>query len=157
MKHVEDMLANGSKCRWGNYHSVVHFPLSISLEADPLVHLTKTKSVMDRNKHSLVASVLYSNQELIIKIFGHKVCNEISERSSKLFGCFHCEGTLCDTHATVGSSGIIQAITVEHNDILFKHRWPRGRSKFTRQSHRLHRSKLLWKLTSMCSLFSSSK
>lgn len=67
------MLAKDSKCRWGNYDSLVHFPLSINLKTDPLVNLSKTKSIMDRKKHSLSASLLYSSQEFLIKYFGPKV------------------------------------------------------------------------------------
>ncbi|ESQ43165.1 hypothetical protein EUTSA_v10015275mg, partial [Eutrema salsugineum] len=70
---VAKMLAKGSKCRWGNYNGLVHFPLSISLETDPLVNLSKTKSIMDRKKHSLMAALVYSNNEFIFNIFGPKV------------------------------------------------------------------------------------
>nr|VDD12304.1 unnamed protein product [Brassica oleracea] len=47
---LADMMAKNSKCRWGNYFSSISFPISICLEADPLVYLSKAKSVMDRKK-----------------------------------------------------------------------------------------------------------
>lgn len=73
MKPLEDMLAKDSKCRWGNYDSLVFVPFSISLETDPLVPLLKAKSIMDRKKHSLVAPMHYSIIEFIINTFGTKV------------------------------------------------------------------------------------
>ncbi|CAA7051674.1 unnamed protein product [Microthlaspi erraticum] len=77
---VANMLAKDSQCRWGNYVSSLHFPMSISLKTDPLVNLSKTKSIMDRKKHSLLASLLYSSQEFIINTFGPKVGEVIVER-----------------------------------------------------------------------------
>ncbi|CAA7054404.1 unnamed protein product [Microthlaspi erraticum] len=70
---VGNMLAKDSKCRWGNYVSAVHFPLSISLKTDPLVNLSKTKFIMDRKKHSLSAYLFYLTQEFTVNTFGPKV------------------------------------------------------------------------------------
>ncbi|KFK30158.1 hypothetical protein AALP_AA7G224600 [Arabis alpina] len=81
IKPVADMLAKGSKCRWGNYIVLVHFPLSISLETDPLVHLSKTKAIMDRKKHSRMAALFYSINKFITSIFGPKVASVFFERS----------------------------------------------------------------------------
>ncbi|KAG7537758.1 O-acyltransferase WSD1 C-terminal [Arabidopsis suecica] len=70
---VADMLAKGSKCRWGNYDSTVFVPFTISLETNPLVPLLKAKSIMDRKKHSLCAAMNYSVIEFILNNFGPKV------------------------------------------------------------------------------------
>ncbi|XP_019091450.1 PREDICTED: O-acyltransferase WSD1 [Camelina sativa] len=67
---VADMLAKGSKCRWGNYVTLAFVPFSISLETDPLVPLLKAKSIMDRMKHSFCAVVHYSIINVILNIFG---------------------------------------------------------------------------------------
>lgn len=104
MKPVANMLAKGSKCRWGNYNSSVIFPFSISLETDPLVNLSNTKSIMDRKKYSLAAGLLYSNSKFIMNLFGPKVYVEISELKVV---CFFTVRALCDTCVFVGRSSII--------------------------------------------------
>lgn len=73
MKSLADMMAKGSKCRWGNYINFTIFPFSIALETDPLVYLSKAKSTMDRKKNSLQPALLYSNTAFIFNILGAKV------------------------------------------------------------------------------------
>ncbi|CAA7055343.1 unnamed protein product [Microthlaspi erraticum] len=76
-----DMMAKDSKCRWGNYFSSIYLPLSIGLETDPLVYLTKAKSNMDRKKHSLVAALVYSSSKLVYNtFFGDKVSAILAKR-----------------------------------------------------------------------------
>ncbi|KAL9283310.1 putative transferase [Arabidopsis thaliana] len=81
---LEDMLAKDSKCRWGNYDSLVFVPFSISLETDPLVPLLKAKLIMDRKKHSLVAPMHYSIIEFIINTFGTKVFNRTCSNTTTI-------------------------------------------------------------------------
>ncbi|KAF2569173.1 hypothetical protein F2Q68_00027144 [Brassica cretica] len=70
---LADMMAKNSKCRWENYFSSISFPISICLEADPLVYLSKAKSAMDRKKHSLLPALAFSSTEFIFNTFGAKV------------------------------------------------------------------------------------
>uniref|UniRef100_A0A0D3C0U4 O-acyltransferase WSD1 C-terminal domain-containing protein n=1 Tax=Brassica oleracea var. oleracea TaxID=109376 RepID=A0A0D3C0U4_BRAOL len=73
-------MAKNSKCRWGNYFSSISFPISICLEADPLVYLSKAKSVMDRKKHSLLPSLAFSSTEFIFNTFGAKLGGTLLKR-----------------------------------------------------------------------------
>ncbi|VVB15813.1 unnamed protein product [Arabis nemorensis] len=68
-----DMMAKDSRSRWGNHISLVLLPLSIGLETDPLVYLSKAKSTMDRKKNFLHAPMLYSIIEFIFNVLGAKV------------------------------------------------------------------------------------
>ncbi|KAJ4875689.1 O-acyltransferase (WSD1-like) family protein [Raphanus sativus] len=70
---LADMMEKDSKCRWGNHINIVVLPLSIGLETDPLVYLSKAKSTMDQKKNSLHAPVLYSILSFIISVFGAKI------------------------------------------------------------------------------------
>ncbi|KAL0773813.1 hypothetical protein Bca101_038964 [Brassica carinata] len=79
-KPLADMMAKNSKCRWGNYFSSISFPISICLEADPLVYLSKAKSVMDRKKHSLLPSLAFSSTEFIFNTFGAKLGGTLLKR-----------------------------------------------------------------------------
>lgn len=56
MKPLADMMAKDSKCRWGNYFSSINFPISISLEKDPLLYLSKAKSAIYGSKKTLTSS-----------------------------------------------------------------------------------------------------
>ena len=73
MKPLADMMAKDSKCRWGNLINIVVLPLSIGLETDPLVYLSKAKSTMDQKKNSLHAPILYLIMSFIVSVFGAKV------------------------------------------------------------------------------------
>jgi len=69
------MMAKGSKCRWGNYISVILFPFTIALQSDPLVYLSNVKSMIDRKKNSLITYIIYTFSEFVIKAFGINVRN----------------------------------------------------------------------------------
>ncbi|KAL0741513.1 hypothetical protein Bca4012_083026 [Brassica carinata] len=78
---LADMMAkNNSKCRWGNYFSSISFPISVRLEADPLVYLSKAKSTMDRKKHSLLPALAFSSTEFIFNTFGAKLGGTLLKR-----------------------------------------------------------------------------
>ncbi|CAF1860044.1 unnamed protein product [Brassica napus] len=77
---LADMMAKNSKCRWGNYFSSISFPISICLEADPLVYLSKAKSAMDRKKHSLLPALAFSSTEFIFNTFGAKLGGTLLKR-----------------------------------------------------------------------------
>ncbi|ESQ43167.1 hypothetical protein EUTSA_v10015406mg [Eutrema salsugineum] len=72
-KPMADMMAKGSKCRWGNYISFIVFPMSIGLETDALVYISKAKSTMDRKKHSFHSALVYIVTGFVFKTFGAKV------------------------------------------------------------------------------------
>ncbi|KAF8082104.1 hypothetical protein N665_0847s0004 [Sinapis alba] len=77
---LADMMAKNSKCRWGNYFSSICFPISIRLESDPLVYLSKAKSTMDRKKHSLLPALAFSSTEFIFNTFGSKLSGTLLKR-----------------------------------------------------------------------------
>ncbi|CAN8302063.1 unnamed protein product [Cochlearia groenlandica] len=80
MKSFAEMMVKGSKWRWGNHLSFIVFPMSISLETDPLVYLSKAKSTMDRKKNSFHSSLVYFITWLGFKTFGTKVLATLFKR-----------------------------------------------------------------------------
>ncbi|XP_010496519.2 PREDICTED: O-acyltransferase WSD1-like [Camelina sativa] len=77
---LADMLAKDSKCRWGNYFSSISFPISIGLETDPLLYLSKAQFAMNREKHSRQAALAYWITDYIFNTFGAKVGAIFPER-----------------------------------------------------------------------------
>ncbi|KAJ0267195.1 Diacylglycerol O-acyltransferase [Hirschfeldia incana] len=77
---LADMMAKDSKCRWGNLINIVVLPLSIGLETDSLVYLTKAKSTMDQKKKSLHAPIVYSIMSFIASVFGAKIAAALFKR-----------------------------------------------------------------------------
>lgn len=73
MQDLADMMAKGSKCRWGNLVAVVLFPLWIKVEDDPLEYIRRAKTIMDRKKISLEAFILYGIIKFTSTLFGNKV------------------------------------------------------------------------------------
>ncbi|CAF1707860.1 unnamed protein product [Brassica oleracea var. botrytis] len=49
-RELADMMAKGSKCRWGNWFGCLIFPFSIALRDAPLEHLRRVKSILLRKK-----------------------------------------------------------------------------------------------------------
>ncbi|XP_010441804.1 PREDICTED: O-acyltransferase WSD1-like [Camelina sativa] len=76
-KPLAEMMVKDSKCRWGNYFSLIVLPLSIRLENDPLVHLKKTKAMLARKKHSYHAALAYYFIKICLKVFGAKVVSSL--------------------------------------------------------------------------------
>lgn len=67
------MMAKGSKCRWGNWIGYIVFPFSITLCDDPLEHLRRAKSIIDRKKNSLEAVLTFAVGKILLKVFGVQV------------------------------------------------------------------------------------
>lgn len=67
------MMAKGSKCRWGNWFAYIVFPFSIALRDDPLEHLRRAKSTIDRKKNSLEAVLTFIVGNFLIKFIGVQV------------------------------------------------------------------------------------
>ncbi|KAJ0257978.1 hypothetical protein HA466_0068590 [Hirschfeldia incana] len=80
IEDLADMMAKGSKCRWGNLVAVVLFPLWIKIEDDPLEYIRRAKTIMDRKKHSLEAFILYGIIKFTLTLFGKKGVQEIGAR-----------------------------------------------------------------------------
>ncbi|ESQ45618.1 hypothetical protein EUTSA_v10010299mg [Eutrema salsugineum] len=81
IQDLADMMAKGSKCRWGNWIGYIVFPFSISLRDDPLEHLRKAKKIIDRKKNSLEAALTFIVGKLMIHSFGVKVTANIINRA----------------------------------------------------------------------------
>ncbi|XP_010474267.1 PREDICTED: O-acyltransferase WSD1-like [Camelina sativa] len=85
-KNIEDlanMMAKGSKCRWGNSIGYVLIPLETKSYDDVFEYVRQSKTIMDRKKHSL--EPLFSNGllKLTLKLFGFKGLRTLVR---KLFG-----------------------------------------------------------------------
>ncbi|CAN8284834.1 unnamed protein product [Cochlearia groenlandica] len=101
IEDLADMMAKGSKCRWGNFMSVVVFPLWIKCENDPLEYVRRAKAIMDKKKVSMEPLILYGINKFAMKIFGEKVVETIAKR---IFG-----------HTTLTFSNVMGP----HEDISF--------------------------------------
>lgn len=138
MKPLADMMEKDSKCRWGNHINIVVLPLSIGLETDPLVYLSKAKSTMDQKKNSLHAPVLYSILSFIISVFGAKVYK--TDQFYSIFVCLVEVGNLFITLFIVDRSSIVQTSFIKHNGMHFKRQWPNGGNQFPWPSNCVHHS-----------------
>ncbi|CAD5325282.1 unnamed protein product [Arabidopsis thaliana] len=67
---LADMMAKGSKCRWGNWIGYIIFPFSIALCDDPLEHLRRAKSTIDRKKNSLEAVLTFVVGKILLNTLG---------------------------------------------------------------------------------------
>ncbi|XP_057980411.1 wax ester synthase/diacylglycerol acyltransferase 11-like [Malania oleifera] len=70
---LADMMATGSKVKWGNGIGYVLLPFTIGLRDDPLDYIREAKATVDRKKHSLEAMCTFPFADLIIKFLGVKV------------------------------------------------------------------------------------
>ncbi|XP_019099697.1 PREDICTED: O-acyltransferase WSD1-like [Camelina sativa] len=70
IQEIADMMATGSKCRWGNWIGYIIFPFSIALCDDPLEHLRRAKSIIDRKKNSLEAVLTFVVGKILLKLLG---------------------------------------------------------------------------------------
>lgn len=144
MKSLADMMAKGSKCRWGNYINFTIFPFSIGLETDPLVYLSKAKSTMDRKKtrfnllcyiqiqlsSSIFLELRYMNGSSVLKIVSIFTLRNLN--------------IIRSIFPFVGKCNTIEKTCLKHNNIHFKHDWSYGRNQFPWPSDCVHRSKCLW-------------
>ncbi|CAN7100633.1 unnamed protein product [Brassica rapa subsp. narinosa] len=67
---LANMMAKGSKCKWGNWIGYMLFPLSLALHDDPLEHLRRVKSIIQRKKNSLEALLTFTSTKILIKMLG---------------------------------------------------------------------------------------
>nr|VDC96003.1 unnamed protein product [Brassica oleracea] len=67
---LANMMAKGSKCKWGNWIGYMLFPLSLALHDDPLEHLRRVKSIIHRKKNSLEALLTFTSTKILIKMLG---------------------------------------------------------------------------------------
>ncbi|KAL0721157.1 hypothetical protein Bca4012_035756 [Brassica carinata] len=79
-QELADMMATGSKCRWGNWFSFLVFPFSVALRDDPLEHLRRAKSIIDRKKNSFGAMLINISCRITVKSFGIQVAATLINR-----------------------------------------------------------------------------
>ncbi len=70
---LADMMAKGSKTRWGNLIGYILLPFTIALQDNPLDYVLQAKATIDRKKRSLEAICTFSSGQLILRTFGVKV------------------------------------------------------------------------------------
>lgn len=73
VQDLADIMAKGSKCTWGNWIGYIIFPFSIAFCDDPLEHLRRAKSIIDRKKNSFEALLTFIVGNFIVKSFGVQV------------------------------------------------------------------------------------
>ncbi|KFK34210.1 hypothetical protein AALP_AA5G115100 [Arabis alpina] len=81
IQDLADMMAKKSKCRWGNWIGYIVFPFSIGLRVDPLEHLRRAKSIIDRKKNSFEAALTFILGKFIVNSFGVQVAANIINRA----------------------------------------------------------------------------
>ncbi|KAG2321732.1 hypothetical protein Bca52824_014945 [Brassica carinata] len=82
-KDIEDlanMMAKGSKCRWGNSIGYVLIPLWVKSEDDILEYVRHAKTIMDRKKYSLEPLFSYGLLKLTMEIFGLAAVRNLIKR-----------------------------------------------------------------------------
>ncbi|AEC09622.1 O-acyltransferase (WSD1-like) family protein [Arabidopsis thaliana] len=80
LEDLANMMAKGSKCRWGNFVGVIIFPLWVRSEDDPLEYVRRAKSTMDIKKLSIESLICYGLIKLTRKILGGKVVETLVRR-----------------------------------------------------------------------------
>ncbi|KAL0701532.1 hypothetical protein Bca4012_057654 [Brassica carinata] len=88
VKHVKNamnvdlanMMAKGSKCRWGNSIGYVLIPLWVKSEDDILEYVRHAKTIMDRKKYSLEPLFSYGLLKLTMEIFGLAAVRNLIKR-----------------------------------------------------------------------------
>ncbi|KAG7548251.1 O-acyltransferase WSD1 C-terminal [Arabidopsis suecica] len=80
IEDLADMMAKGSKCRWGNFIGTIIFPLWVKPENDPLEYIRRAKATMDRKKISLEAFIFYGIIKFTLKFFGGKAVEAFGKR-----------------------------------------------------------------------------
>ncbi|XP_013624483.1 PREDICTED: O-acyltransferase WSD1-like [Brassica oleracea var. oleracea] len=70
VQDLANMMAKGSKCKWGNWIGYMLFPLSLALHDDPLEHLRRVKSIIHRKKNSLQVLLTFTSTKILIKMLG---------------------------------------------------------------------------------------
>ncbi|CAH8295035.1 unnamed protein product [Eruca vesicaria subsp. sativa] len=78
---LADMMAKGSKCTWGNWIGYIIFPFSIAFCDDPLEHLRRAKSIIDRKKNSFEALLTFIVGNFILKLFGVQRAANVIKRA----------------------------------------------------------------------------
>ncbi|XP_010517234.1 PREDICTED: O-acyltransferase WSD1-like [Camelina sativa] len=80
IEDLANMMAKGSKCRWGNFVGFVMFPLWIRSEDDPLEYIRRAKATMDMKKISMESLFYYGLIKFALIIFGKKIIEPIVKR-----------------------------------------------------------------------------
>lgn len=70
MQDLANMMAKGSKCRWGNSIGYVLIPLEMKSNDDVFEYVRQSKTIMDCKKHSLEPLFSYSLLKLTLEVFG---------------------------------------------------------------------------------------
>lgn len=68
------MEGRDSGTKWGNLLGYLISPIPIINYIDPLDYIRKGKVIADRKKNSMEAIFTYKSADLIVKLFGIKVC-----------------------------------------------------------------------------------
>ncbi|XP_056846207.1 wax ester synthase/diacylglycerol acyltransferase 2 isoform X2 [Raphanus sativus] len=80
IEDLANMMAKGSKCRWGNSIGYVLIPLWMKSENDILEYLRQAKTTMDRKKLSLEPQFSYVLLKLTMEVFGLTALKNLVER-----------------------------------------------------------------------------
>lgn len=109
LQDVVKMMENKSGLRWGNKFGMLLLPVYYRKgRIDPLDHLKRAKSMLDKKKQSLEAHFSYNIGHLLMSLFGPKVASLLNYR------------ILCNTSFTLSNvMGPQEEITIRKNPVTF--------------------------------------
>ncbi|XP_010428073.1 PREDICTED: O-acyltransferase WSD1-like [Camelina sativa] len=80
IEELANMMAKGSKCRWGNSIGYVLIPLDMKSNDDVFEYVRQSKTIMDRKKHSLEPLFSHVLLKLTLEVFGFKALETLIKR-----------------------------------------------------------------------------
>ncbi|GAB4826224.1 hypothetical protein Ancab_009089 [Ancistrocladus abbreviatus] len=80
IQELADMMAKGSKCKWGNVIGYILLPLHIAVLDDPLDYLREAKATIDPKKLSLEAKASHYISKLMADTFGTEAAAALTYR-----------------------------------------------------------------------------
>ncbi|XP_010428071.1 PREDICTED: O-acyltransferase WSD1-like [Camelina sativa] len=80
IEDLANMMAKGSKCRWGNSIGYVLIPLEMKSSANVFEYVRQSKTIMDRKKHSFEPLFSHGLLKLTMEVFGFKALTILLKR-----------------------------------------------------------------------------
>ncbi|EOA35103.1 hypothetical protein CARUB_v10020217mg [Capsella rubella] len=80
IEDLANMMAKGSKCRWGNSIGYVLIPLEMKSNDDVFEYVRQSKTMMDRKKHSLEPLFSHGLLKCTLEVFGFKALKTLITR-----------------------------------------------------------------------------
>ncbi|KAL5804998.1 hypothetical protein ACOSQ3_031798 [Xanthoceras sorbifolium] len=80
IQDLANMMAKGSKVKWGNWMGYIIVPFKVASQNDPLDYIREAKATIDRKKLSLGALFTFSISSFVCNTFGVKAAASIAHK-----------------------------------------------------------------------------